>query len=457
MPLLIRFTLPWGWDISRLLAVSISCLFHLVAFTGLTYVHNIPLRVRAQPAEPHRSVKLLQLYFPLQPPEERNPVAVRPNKVQRETTRETPAEAGRDRAASDAGPLADKQAGKGAAPQTVKVADARADLVLDVPVPLAVTQVLRVQTEPVKVTNTPPSAPAPAEVPANPAPRPPDANVISLPDHQVVAETMVIPKVDQVAGHAAIEGTGKPVPAEALKKPVTQAARQEKPQSPTVAPEKKQATTAEKAPEAAPAQPRPEGAQAAHSPVDAAKANEAKPIPAVSPSLGPGPSSSAKDTQDKSAQPERTTRIDLPRDGVFTMSVMGESAMRQYPELASSSTAKVVSSVYLKVGLKKSWVLEFSPNEPKSGTGPLAPPWLYELYRPDELQKSPEEGAVLVAGVLNASGQFENLQLLMPKEWPQKDHVLQALVHWKFRPATRNGEAVAVKILLIIPQVPEPE
>jgi hypothetical protein len=62
--------------------------------------------------------------------------------------------------------------------------------------------------------------------------------------------------------------------------------------------------------------------------------------------------------------------------------------------------------------------------------------------------------AVLVGGVLNTSGQFEDLHLLLPPEWPQRDSLLITMGRWRFRPAARNGVAVAVQVLLVIPREP---
>jgi hypothetical protein len=144
--------------------------------------------------------------------------------------------------------------------------------------------------------------------------------------------------------------------------------------------------------------------------------------------------------------PANAVRLDLPRDGNFPAVTLGPSIAEQYPDVASSSR-KIVSTVYIKVGLKKNWMLEFWSME---GSAP-EPPWAYEIYRPDDL-KFPEETTVLmIGGTIDTGGQFENLKLLLPTEYAGKDALLGILSRWRFRPATRGGVPVPVQVLLVIP------
>jgi hypothetical protein len=424
--LILRFTLPAGWGIRRLFAVGLSGLLHAMTITGLTFVR--PFQIGEIEQKPRKVVQLLQLNFP-----EARPLPLTPpraTRAAREISRTT--------------------LNKGA-PQTVKVADAQPDLVLQVPVPFAATQDFTKHKETPEVVNTLHRVSVPPEEPATYVPPPVGTNVLSLPEKAVVAETVVvIPRVDQTAG---LEAQRVAQEKAAQEKAAQEKAAQEKAAQERAAQERAAQETAaqetaaqEKAAQQRAAQQRAAQERAAQEKTAQEKAAQENAVRVRA--------AQAKSDQDNSKL-EGTTRIDFPRDGVFGMSLQGESLIRQHPEVESQSTAKLVSSVYLKVGLKKSWVLEFSPNEPNGNTEPIAPPWLYEIYRPDELQKGPEEGAVLVAGVINTNGLFENLQLLLPKDWPRKDPLLRALNHWKFRPASRKGEAIAIKILLVIPQLPE--
>jgi hypothetical protein len=157
------------------------------------------------------------------------------------------------------------------------------------------------------------------------------------------------------------------------------------------------------------------------------------------------------------------TRIDLPRDGKSPISVLGESVADQYPESASRMFGRVVSTIYVSVGLKKSWTLEYclpakaAAASVKGSSGALDAPWPYTVFRPKDLPLGPEADVVLVQGILTAEGQLEQLRLVLPSEWAGKNALFNALQQWKFRPAAKNGQAVAVEVMLVIPQQPEEE
>jgi hypothetical protein len=149
-------------------------------------------------------------------------------------------------------------------------------------------------------------------------------------------------------------------------------------------------------------------------------------------------------------------RIELPRDSRPPVSVLGESVAGQYPEIANQVQARVVSAIYLQMGLKKSWFLEYWAAQPgpKGGIGRLDAPWPYMMLRP-KLEFSPGEKVILVRGVLTAEGQLQGLSLLLPPHWSQKDRLFEVLAYWKFRPASRNGQPVPVEVLLVIPRQAE--
>jgi hypothetical protein len=66
---------------------------------------------------------------------------------------------------------------------------------------------------------------------------------------------------------------------------------------------------------------------------------------------------------------------------------------------------------------------------------------------PDSLNSD----ALMVHGVLNKAGRFENLSIAFPPQFPLTRFVLDALQQWQFRPATADGQVAAVEVLLIIP------
>jgi hypothetical protein len=103
------------------------------------------------------------------------------------------------------------------------------------------------------------------------------------------------------------------------------------------------------------------------------------------------------------------------------------------------------------MGLRKNWTLEYWS---QGSTAALAAPWAYTMFRP-KLTLPADADALLVRGRLNAEGRLEQLVMLAPAEWAQRDSLFQALGQWKFRAAAKNGEAVAVEVLLVIPRQPE--
>jgi hypothetical protein len=161
------------------------------------------------------------------------------------------------------------------------------------------------------------------------------------------------------------------------------------------------------------------------------------------------------------SEPGALTRIDQPRDGKFSVSVLGASVADQYPERSDLMRGRVVSTVYLNVGLKKSWILEYSAaaaqSAPQTGsTATPEAPWAFLMLRPN-VSIPPEADAILVHSLLTVEGKFDEMSVVLPSEWAQKDTLLNALRQWRFRPATKNGQPVAVEVLLIVPRQPEDE
>ena len=150
------------------------------------------------------------------------------------------------------------------------------------------------------------------------------------------------------------------------------------------------------------------------------------------------------------------TRIDLPKDGQFGVVVVGSSPADQYPEISGIWSGRLAYTVYLHVGLAKSWVLQYSlPRNAEAsaagqGVRPEAP-WPYLMELPHLAQGDSDSDAIMVHGFVNMTGRFEQLAVVFPPAFPQAKFVLDALQQWQFRPALENGKMAAVEILLIIP------
>jgi hypothetical protein len=152
------------------------------------------------------------------------------------------------------------------------------------------------------------------------------------------------------------------------------------------------------------------------------------------------------------------TRLERSPAGRHNSIVLGTaSASETYPEAAGVLTGKIIYTVYLQVGLRKNWILQYCLSGDtervrtvKGSVPSLDAPWPYVLVRPsgDKLRGN----YTLVRGVINANGRFEQLVLVTPDEVAKKD-LLEPLGQWEFRPAKLDGEPVSVEVLLIIPHI----
>ena len=150
----------------------------------------------------------------------------------------------------------------------------------------------------------------------------------------------------------------------------------------------------------------------------------------------------------------------MPRDGQFGVVVVGTSVTDQYPEVAEIWGGRLVYTVYLHVGAKKNWVLQYSL--PRSAadavvTGNVArpeAPWPFDVLRPHLAPEDYNSDALIIHGFINLAGRFEKLGMVFPSGFAQAKFVLNALQQWQFRPAKQNGQIAAVEVLLIIPEEP---
>jgi len=149
--------------------------------------------------------------------------------------------------------------------------------------------------------------------------------------------------------------------------------------------------------------------------------------------------------------------IRLPVNGQFSSVVVGTSLGQKYPEAAEVWSGRLAYTVYLHVGLAKSWLLQYSlprsDDAPEAGSiARLEAPWPYNIVRPNIDPDTLNADALLVHGFVNQAGRFEALAIAFPPEFAQARFVLDALAQWQFRPATQNGQNVKVEVLLIIPE-----
>jgi hypothetical protein len=152
-----------------------------------------------------------------------------------------------------------------------------------------------------------------------------------------------------------------------------------------------------------------------------------------------------------------TTQITLPRDGRFGSVVVGQSVDAQFPEIAEVWSGRLAYTVYLHVGLARSWILQYSlPRDADAASAGnanrLDAPWPYAIVRPNLAPGEVNADAMMIHGFVDQSGHFEGLSMVFPQACPQAPFVLKSLEQWQFRPASQNGQSTRVEVLLIIPE-----
>jgi len=150
--------------------------------------------------------------------------------------------------------------------------------------------------------------------------------------------------------------------------------------------------------------------------------------------------------------------ITLPKDGNFGVVVVGSALEEKYPETADLWNGRLAYTVYLHVGLAKSWILQYSlPRAADAAAGGnatrLEAPWPYNIVRPNLAPGAINADALMVRGIVNAAGHFEALDIVFPQPFAQAEFVLNSLAQWQFRPATQGGQIIPVEVLLIIPDI----
>ncbi|MFZ0394249.1 MAG: hypothetical protein WAL73_10370, partial [Terracidiphilus sp.] len=172
---------------------------------------------------------------------------------------------------------------------------------------------------------------------------------------------------------------------------------------------------------------------------------------------GAGGATGSSSTSAQASASETVDRIQLPPEGRFGVVVVGASQTSQYPEAAEFWSDRIAYTVYLHVGLPKTWILQYGlvNTAQANGTGSIArldAPWPFDIFRPNLLAVDVNADALMVHGILNASGKLEKLAVAFPEGFPHASFVVNALSRWKFRPASQDGKPMAVEVLLIIPE-----
>ena len=156
-------------------------------------------------------------------------------------------------------------------------------------------------------------------------------------------------------------------------------------------------------------------------------------------------------------------RVTLPRDGKYEVTVTQNAGI--VPGSADFLSGRPVYSVYIHAGDKRDWILQYclpatSPAPPRRSStvvslgpspAPLAAPFAFVMLRPAVAFAAPDIRYAMVHGFVNENGRLEKLAEVGDRAIKNMQEVMDALAGWEFRPASKDGVAAAVEILLCIP------
>ena len=101
-----------------------------------------------------------------------------------------------------------------------------------------------------------------------------------------------------------------------------------------------------------------------------------------------------------------------------------------------------------------SWVIHFAERDQNAEKGELAAPRAIAIADPAyplELMKQNIQGTVTLYAVIRADGSVGDVRVLRSVDDQLDQYARDALSHWHFRPATKNGSAVDLEAVVTIP------
>jgi TonB family protein len=101
-----------------------------------------------------------------------------------------------------------------------------------------------------------------------------------------------------------------------------------------------------------------------------------------------------------------------------------------------------------------SWVMHFSELQDEKQPGNLSAPVATKTVDPGyplELMRENVRGSVTLAAVIRSDGSVSEVQILNGIDDRLDEYARNALKHWRFLPALRNGNPVALQAVVIIP------
>ena len=122
-----------------------------------------------------------------------------------------------------------------------------------------------------------------------------------------------------------------------------------------------------------------------------------------------------------------------------------------------------VYTVYLGVGDRKEWILQYAMPGDKgaplqrggvvqlTNVAPIGAPYAFVIFRPMVKFRDLDAQYAFIHGRVDQAGRFQELEEAGPSVLDNASDIIAALKLWEFRPATRDGVPVALEILLCIP------
>jgi TonB family protein len=101
-----------------------------------------------------------------------------------------------------------------------------------------------------------------------------------------------------------------------------------------------------------------------------------------------------------------------------------------------------------------SWVMHFAELKDAEKQGDLVAPVATQEVDPGyplELMRQNVQGTVILSAVIHSNGSVGDVRILRGVDDRLDQYASAALLRWRFRPATRNGDPVALQTVVIIP------
>jgi TonB family protein len=101
-----------------------------------------------------------------------------------------------------------------------------------------------------------------------------------------------------------------------------------------------------------------------------------------------------------------------------------------------------------------SWVMHFAELQGRQPGGELIGPVATQAVDPaypSELMRENVHGTVTVYAVIHSDGHVSDIRVLRGVDDRLDSYATAALSRWRFRPATKNGSAVALETIVLIP------